>query len=47
MSGTHRILVGVVAMLSLLGVGGAATAATPDSASLDSAPVVMSNRWCC
>ncbi len=42
MTGTRRIIVGVVAMLSVLGVGGAVTAATPDSA-----PVVSANRWCC
>ena len=48
MSATRRIIVGVVAMLSLLGTAGAVTAATPDSeASVSSAPVVNSTRWCC
>lgn len=42
MSRTRRMLVGVVAMLSLLGLGGAVQAAAPDSASQ-----VSANRWCC
>ncbi|WP_426241302.1 hypothetical protein [Nocardioides sp. LHG3406-4] len=42
MSPTRRILVGVVATLSLLGIGGAVTAATPDAPT-----TVSANRWCC
>jgi hypothetical protein len=42
MSRARRMLVGVVAMLSLLGIGGTVPAATADSAG-----VVSATRWCC
>ena len=43
MNSTRRIVVGFVATLSLLGIGGlVGTAATPDS---DSS--VTATRWCC
>jgi hypothetical protein len=42
MSRARRMLVGVVAMLSLLGIEGAVHAATPNSPSL-----VSATRWCC
>ncbi len=44
MSRTRRIIVGVVAMLSLAGIGGVATAATSDDAS---SPAITATRWCC
>lgn len=42
MSRARRTLVGVVAMLSLLGIGGTVHAPTPDSGSS-----VSAIRWCC
>ncbi len=42
MSRARRTLVGVVAMLSLLGIGGTVHAATPESGSS-----VSAIRWCC
>jgi hypothetical protein len=42
MSGLRKMLVGVVATLSLLGTVGAVQAATPDSETQ-----VSANRWCC
>lgn len=42
MSRARRTLVGVVAMLSLVGIGGTVHAATPDSGSS-----VSAIRWCC
>jgi len=42
MSRARRMLVGVVAMLSLLGIEGTVHAVTPDSAAS-----VSATRWCC
>jgi hypothetical protein len=42
MARTRRMLVGVVAVLSLVGFGGAVQAATADSAQ-----AVSAHRWCC
>ncbi len=42
MSRARRMLVGVVAMLSLVGMGGAVHAATPDAPRS-----VTATRWCC
>ena len=42
MIGSRRIIVGVVATLSLLGLGGAVQAAAPDAESS-----VTATRWCC
>ena len=42
MSRSRRVVVGVVATLSLLGLGGAVQAATPDAES-----AVSATRWCC
>ena len=43
MSRARRTLVGVVAMLSLLGIGGTVHAVTTP----DSADSVSATRWCC
>ena len=42
MSRARRMLIGAVAVMSLLGVGGVVQAATPSSA--DSVSAI---RWCC
>jgi hypothetical protein len=42
MTGTRKMLVGFVAVLSLLGVGGGVQAATASSAGAATA-----TRWCC
>lgn len=42
MSRARRMLVGVVAMLSLLGIGGTVHAASPDTG-----PSLYRTVWCC